>query len=65
MEMSFGFFGSTVCSRAAADELTFLNDAEWRNAEEVAHIADDLLTPESVSQRISRMREGMRTSDVA
>jgi hypothetical protein len=44
--------------RAMQGELAELERA-WRDAEEIAKIADDLLVPASVDKRISELRENV------
>ena len=41
--------------RALEGELHLL-EAAWREAEQIAHIADDLLLPDSVDERLARLR---------
>ena len=43
--------------RAMQGELAELERA-WREAEEIAHIADNLLVPASVGERIEQLRHG-------
>jgi hypothetical protein len=48
--------------RAMEGELAELEQA-WREAEEIAAIADDLFVPASIGQRIEQMRAGARRKD--
>jgi len=44
--------------RAMQGELADLERA-WRDAEEIAKIADDLLVPSSVGERLAKLRESV------
>jgi hypothetical protein len=51
--------------RALEGELHLLEEA-WRQAEEVAKIADDMFLPESIDADLARLRENAaRSADVA
>jgi hypothetical protein len=41
--------------RALEGELHILEEA-WRDAEQIAHIADDLLLPASVDEKLARLK---------
>ena len=50
--------------RALEGELHLLEDA-WRDAEEIAHIADNLLTPQSLQSRLESLRRNSASAPTA
>jgi hypothetical protein len=48
--------------RALQGELTELEQA-WRDAEEIAAIADNILTPSSIQKTLDRLRGSNRSSE--
>lgn len=48
--------------RAIAGELEIL-EAAWREADEIAGIADNLLVPDEVERKMGELKEGLRTED--